>query len=173
MGVNDKEATAGRLLVFTGSSKDKTNAALGVALRFMGHGGKVIFICSAGPQSLKLGKLGTNAVFTDHFKMISIKSELSQVSYLDDFCELVDSATDALTIIRNLMIEGFRLLIIDDISYYIDRGIIGIAQLLSLIDRRPQTANIILTGVSVPEIIIKRADMVSDFVEVKWPYPRK
>ena len=170
MDIIDEEDFDGKVLIFTGPSKDKTNASLGLALRFMGHGGKVFFICSAGPQSPRLGKLGTNAMFTDHFKMIGIKSKGSDASCSAEFSELVDTARDALAIARDRLMKECELLIIDDISQYIEQGDIDIAQVLALIDSRPQNTSIIFTGTSVPEPIIRRADLVSEFVYTKQPF---
>ena len=87
----------------------------------------------------------------------------------DDFTESVGTVQEALAMAHNRWLHECDLLVLDDITPHLDRGSIDIAQVLALIADRPPNTSIILTGQSVPEAIMKRADIVSDFLQIKQP----
>lgn len=58
VSVNEGGA-GGRVMVFTGPGRGKTIAALGVAVRTIAHGGRVIFVHFTGPRYPVLGEVKT------------------------------------------------------------------------------------------------------------------
>jgi len=162
-----REEAGGEVAVFTGTGKGKTAAALGIALRTIGWGGKVIFVHFTGPQHPVLGEVKTAAALGGSLRTIGIKSEAKDISYLGDFTESVDTVREALAMAQDLWLHECDLLVLDDISPHLDRGSIDIAEVLALIDNRPPNTSIILTGPSVPEPIIQRADLASECLQIK------
>lgn len=160
----------GEVIVFTGLGKGKTTAALGVALRTIGQGGKVIFIRFTGPRHSVLGEVKTAAAIGGNLRMIGVRSEASDVSYLDGFSESVDTVADALAMARDVWIRECALLVLDDIGHHLERGSIDIAQVLLLIDSKPLNTSILLTGSSASEPIIQRANLVTEFLQIKRPH---
>ena len=169
MDVRSEGGTEGRVIVFTGPGKGKTRAALGAVIRFIASGRRAIFIYCTGPQHPLLGEVKTAAAIGDNWRMIGIKSEAKDISYLAEFTESVDTVREALAMAHDLWLHECDLLVLDDIFPHLDRGSIDIAQVLSLIDNRPPNTSIILTGQSAPEPIVYRADSVSDFLKIKQP----
>lgn len=159
----------GLVAVFTGPGKGKTTAALGIALRTIGWGGKVIFVHFTGPQHPVLGEVKTAAALGGNWRTIGIKSEAMDISYLGDFTESVDTVSEAMATAHDLWLHECDLLVLDDIGSHLDRGTIDITQVLALIDNRPPNTSIILTGPSAPEPIIQRADVVTEFLGIKQP----
>jgi len=168
-GVNDEREVNGEVMVFIGTGKGKTTAALGITCRVIAYGGKVIFVYFTGPQHTSLGEVKTAATFGSSWRMIGIKSEAKDISCLDSFTESVDTAREALNMAQKHWLHKCDLLVLDDISPHLERGSIDIAQVLALIDDRPQNTSIILTGPSVPESIIQRAGLVTEFLKIKQP----
>ena len=177
MDMRNASESRGEVIVFTGSGKGKTKAALGTALRMIAAGGKVVFICFTGPLHPELGEVRTAATFGNSFRMIGIKSEAKDVSYLNSFSDSVDTVEDALTMAHKVWVRECDLVVLDGINPQLDRGRLNIAQVMALIEDRPPNTSIILTGQSAPEIIMKRADLVTEFVQTKQPpqtsMPRK
>jgi len=101
--------------------------------------------------------------------MVGIKSEAKDSSYLDDFSESVDNVQEALNTAQSIWSHECDLLILDDITRHIDCGSIDMAQVIALIDNRPPKTSIILTGLSAPELLIQRADLVTEFLAIKQP----
>jgi len=165
----DEARDKGEVIVFTGQGKGKTTAALGVALRTIGQGGKVIFIRFTGPRHSVLGEVKAAVAIGGNFRMIGVRSEATDVSYLDGFSESVDTVADALAVARDVWIRECDLLVLDDISHHLERGSIDIAQVLPLIDSRPLNTTILLTGSSASEPIMQRANLVTEFLQIKRP----
>ena len=172
MSAGDKGRDKGEVIVFTGPGKAKTTAALGVALRTIGYDKKVIFVYFTGPRYSVSGEVKTAVATGGNWRMIGIKSEAKDASYLDDFAELVDNTQEALTMARTLWLHECDLLILDDITFHLDRGSINITQVLALIDDRPSDKTILLTGPSAPVLILQRADLVTHFLDIKVVSPR-
>jgi len=166
---DEVDGVGGRVIVFTGVGKGKTTAALGTALRIIAQGGKVIFVYFTGPEYPVLGEVKTAAKLGSKWRMIGIKSEAKNLSYLADFSGSVDTVKDALAMAQARWLYECDLLILDDITYQLACGSIDVAQVIALIDNRPVNASIVLTGPSAPESIIERADLVTEFLEIKPP----
>ena len=169
MDIRDGEQAKGQVVVFTGPGKGKTTTAVGNACRVIARGEKVVFVYFTGPRYPVLGEVKTAATLGSNWRMIGIKSEAKDVSCLGDFTESVDTVTEALTIAHDLWLHECDLLVLDDISPHLEPGGIAITQVLALIDDKPPGTSIILTGQSVPEEIMKKADAVRDFLLVKRP----
>ena len=167
--MSDAKKARGEVMVFVGTGKGKTTAALGTACRVIANGGKTIFIYFTGPDHPLLGEVKTAAAFGSSWRMIGIKSEAKDISYLDSFTESVDTTRKALTMAQKLWLHECDLLVLDDISPHLDRGSIDISQVLALIDDRLPNTSIILTGSYLPEPIIQRADSVTEFLPIKQP----
>lgn len=101
--------------------------------------------------------------------MIGIKSEAKDISCLDQFIELVDTVREAFAMAQKLWLHECDLLVLDDISPHLDRRTIGIGQILALISDRPPNTSILLTASSVPESILQKVDLVTEFLTVKQP----
>ena len=157
----------GQIIVFTGPGKGKTTAAVGIALRTIAAGGRVVFIHFTGPQYPVLGEVKTAAVISDNWKMVGIKSEAKDVSYLNDFSESVATVEEALAMASDLWLYECDLLVLDDITRHLEQGSIDIMQIRSLIDKRPPNVSIILTGSFAPEPITTSANLVTEFLQIK------
>jgi cob(I)alamin adenosyltransferase len=51
-------------------------------------------------------------------------------------------------------------------------GLITIDQLLELLDARPETVELVLTGRYCPEAVLERADLITEMREVRHYYTR-
>lgn len=171
MAVRNELGDKGEVILLMGIGRGKTTTALGIALRVITYGGKVIFIHFSGPQYPELGEVKAATVLGDSLRMIGIRSEASNLSYLNDFYETVNTVADAWAMACNVWIRQCNLLVLDDIGHQLDRGTIDIAQVLALIEDRPPNVSIILTGRSTPKVIAKTAGLVTEFVDIKHPLP--
>ena len=169
--MRNKLGNMGEVILLIGAGRGKTTTALGIALRVITYGGRVVFIHFSGPQYPELGEVKAAAVLGDSLRMIGIRSEASNPSYLNDFYETVNTVADALAMAHNVWIRQCNLLVLDDIGPQLDQGSVDIAQVLALIEDRPPNVSIILTGRAAPKIMAKTADLVTEFVDVKQPPP--
>lgn len=165
----NKSKVANQIIVFTGSGIGKTNAAIGIAVRTISIGGRVIFVYFTGPQHPTLGEVKAAAVISGNWRTIGIKSEAKDPSYLDDFSESVDTVKEAINMAQTIWSSECDLLILDNITHHFACGSIDIAQVIAIIDNRSPNTSIVLTGLSAPESLIEKADVVTEFLEIKQP----
>ncbi|MGE0243304.1 MAG: cob(I)yrinic acid a,c-diamide adenosyltransferase [Nitrososphaeraceae archaeon] len=161
----------GLVLIYTGKGKGKTTAALGIVLRAVGHGLKVLMI-----QFIKgewyYGELSSSKRLVPEFEMIAAGKGF--IGIIDDdhnFEEHKQSARDALILAKEKISSNkYDIIILDEINYAINLKLISTKDVLELINIRPKETSIVLTGNYAPDEIINVADLVTEMKEVKHPY---
>ena len=165
------EATRGLVLIYTGKGKGKTTAALGIVLRAVGHGLKVLMI-----QFIKgewyYGELSSSKRLTPEFEMIAAgKGFIGILDDDHDFREHKKSAKDTLILAKEkISSKKYDIIILDEINYAINLKLVSTEEVLELINERPQYTSIVLTGNYAPTEIINAADLVTEMNEIKHPY---
>jgi cob(I)alamin adenosyltransferase len=155
----------GLVHVYTGDGKCKTTAALGLAMRAAGQGIKVAFI-----QFIKGEPCG------EHFFVKQYKPfEIVQISVGDSFKkskkQLSQEAQQTLDYAEQEILSGeYELVILDEIFVAVSQGLITIKQLLELLDSKPVSVELVLTGRNAPPEIVQRADLVTEMLMIKHPF---
>jgi cob(I)alamin adenosyltransferase len=160
----------GLIQVYTGNGKGKTTAALGLALRAVGHGMKVLMIqFMKGDHS---GELASSTRLSPYLtlKQIGRKTFISK-SNLDpkDLQLAQEGFSMANKAVQN---KEYDIVILDEINLAIDYGLIPVKDLLQLMDSKPETVELILTGRNAKREILERADLVTDMVDRKHYYDK-
>jgi len=155
----------GLIQVYTGDGKGKTTAALGLAVRAAGQGMKVGFI-----QFLKNEPCGEH-MFVSRYHAFDIV----QLSTVDAFTgaeeKLREEALRTLAHAEEQLLSGrYDLLILDEVFIAVDKGLITIKQLMDLLDKKPESVELVLTGRYAPREIVQRADLVTEMCLIKHPF---
>jgi len=175
----------GQIYLYYGTGGGKTAASLGLALRSVAHGHKVIII-----QILKhwketgeykaaktLGPLYKIKQFGRQGWLKSVKDgDMIRIggfeaSLRDPTEEDKAVAMEALRYAERV-IKGDHppeLLILDEVCLAAHMGIVETADVLSLLDKLPEATDAVLTGRYTPQKLIDRADFVNEVREVKAP----
>jgi cob(I)alamin adenosyltransferase len=159
----------GTIQLYTGNGKGKTTAALGAALRALGHGKRVVMI-----QFMK-GRL---------------YGELAVAAKLDAFTieqhgrdEFVDAANPD-PIDRKLAAEGWRragelareegldMLILDEINIAVAYKLVDLDEVLAFMRAKPERLELVLTGRYAPQEMMDLADTVTEMREIRHHYSR-
>jgi len=156
------------LIIYAGTGKGKTTAALGLALRCAGHGKKVC-VCQFIKQTADTG----------------------EYKFIDDTCKNVEihllgngfvldgkntethrkSARDGLSVLKQKLLSGkYSLLIADEILDAVELGFIKSSEIIELTDST--TTDILLTGRKIPKDLLDRADTVTEMKEIKHHYQK-
>ena len=155
----------GLVHVYTGNGKGKSTAALGLAMRAAGQGLKVAFI-----QFIKGEPCG------EHFFVKQYNPfEIIQISVGDSFKkskkQLSQEAQQTLDYAEQEILSGkYELVILDEIFVAINQGLITTKQLLELLDSKPVSVELVLTGRNAPPEIVQRADLVTEMLMIKHPF---
>jgi cob(I)alamin adenosyltransferase len=158
----------GLIMVFTGDGKGKTTAALGQALRALGHGKKVLVV-----QFMKGRKYGEVLCAEQCLPNLTFK-----LCGLDSFVMRgnpapvdVELAREGFNLGKTAIQSGdFDLVILDELNIAIDFGLIPLQDVVDALKAKAQKVDVILTGRYAPKEIIDLADTVSEVKEIKHHY---
>jgi cob(I)alamin adenosyltransferase len=165
---NKRPKRNGLVQVYTGCGKGKTTAALGLALRMAGRGGRVIII-----QFLKGGGPSGEQQFAARhqpFEIIKLNKGNTLKQSLEELVP-VTGRTFALAL-ETVSRDDYDMVILDEILVAVSKGLLSTAQVLDLIARKHPEVELVLTGHGAPPEIIERADLVTEMKAVKHPYDR-
>jgi cob(I)alamin adenosyltransferase len=164
-----EEESKGMIQVYTGSGKGKTTAALGLAMRALGHGLKV-HIIQFMKGNIRYGEVETAQQLSPN---IVIK-QMGRETFVDrDNPDRIDIelAQKAFQLARDVVESGkYDIVVLDEINVAVDYGLISLEALLNLLDSKPEHVELILTGRDAKSEVIERADLVTEMVEVKHYY---
>lgn len=164
-------ARFGLIIVNTGNGKGKTTAALGTALRACGYGQKVLMIQFVkGPW--KSGEQLAAARLAPEFELVKTGKGFFKI--MNDRLPEEDhkeAARLGLELAKEKVLSGaYDLIILDEINNAIADGLLPVESLLDLLDVRPETLHIIITGRNAHPKVIERAHLVTEMTEIKHPY---
>ncbi|HIC94178.1 MAG TPA: cob(I)yrinic acid a,c-diamide adenosyltransferase [Anaerolineae bacterium] len=158
----------GLIQVYTGPGKGKTTAALGLALRAAGHGLKVHIV-----QFMKGWPHYGELVSIQKLPNVTIR-QFGRPDFVDKDNpdpEDVRLAREALEHGRQAALSGdYDIVVLDEVNVALDFGLIELADVLSLLDEKPEGVELVLTGRNAPPELIRRADLVTEMLLIKHPY---
>ena len=151
----------GRIVVFTGDGKGKTTAALGMAVRTAGHGGRVLMI-----QFIKGDSNTGELVCIDSLDNIEIRQAgrgfLSKRNG-HTMPEHAEAAAKGLEMARDAMASGlYALVILDEIHIAVSKGLLPESVLLDALEARAPGTHVVLTGRNAPNALLDLADTVTE-----------
>jgi len=176
--LKNKRKNLGLIQVYTGGGKGKTTAALGLALRALGWGKRVLII-----QFLK--KQTTGELLFSRFPEFKAHQFRESAMVIEQYGtkDFVDPKN-----LRPIDFEKARkgwgkaklevrsgrwdLVILDEINVAVKFGLIKVEEVLALIKNKPPTLDLVLTGRWADKKIIEAADLVTEFKEIKHPYKK-
>jgi len=161
----------GLVIVYTGDGKGKTSAALGLALRAVGYDHKVCMLQFI-KGSWHYGEMDSSKKLEPNLELIAVGKGF--VGILDDNSpreEHEKYAEEALKICREkIFSKKFNVVILDEINYAINLGLISIDDVVKLINEKPDDLDLVLTGNHAKDEIIELADLVTEMKEIKHPF---
>lgn len=163
----------GLLLVYTGAGKGKTTAALGTALRALGHGWNVCMV-----QFIKgtwtYGEIKGAEAFGERFELHRMGAGFYKIQD-DDLPEEVhrEAAAAAVELLIGILQGGKHdLVIADELNVALDTGLVSPEDVKRVLAARPPNIHLIITGRGAPDFLVEQADLVTEMREVKHPFQR-
>ena len=157
----------GYIQVYTGNGKGKTTAAIGLAMRAVGAGKKVYigqFIKSMHYSELNALKKMEPDI---KIKQYGVGCFIGKSPEQEDR----DAAKNALKeIIKIIHSQKYDIVIMDEINMALYFKLISLEDVISVLDQKPESMELVLTGRFAPQEIIDRADLVTEMQEVKHYY---
>ena len=172
-------ARRGLTIIYTGHGKGKTTAALGAVMRALGHGWRVLVIqFFKGDWPVVFGELEMAKRLAPQLEVLQLgKGFVKHMGDQKPLGEHLAAAQEALRVARERITSGnYDLIVLDEIIYaidYADVQLVTLEEVLALLDAKPPSLHLILTGRNAPQALIDRADLVTEMREIKHPWQQK
>lgn len=173
--LSERTVEKGLVIVHTGMGKGKTTAALGMVVRSLGHGYRVAIVqfikgawepaekaafqpwtvsVDGKPPQLEFHALGEG--FTWETQNRDRDTQTAQAAW-----------ASALPYLCN---PDFRLVLLDEVNIALKHGFLSVEQVLAGLEQKPESSHVILTGRGAPQLLLDRADLVTEMTLVKHPF---
>ncbi|NLG87467.1 MAG: cob(I)yrinic acid a,c-diamide adenosyltransferase [Firmicutes bacterium] len=179
----------GYIQIYTGNGKGKTTAAIGLAIRALGAGKRVLFL-----QFMKQATYSEHKVLKDlspRLKIVTLgkpyfiarRDQISpeaaaamgnQIVVFEpgkppaDYVALINKG---LSLAREaLMGQSYDLVVLDELCVVLHLGLADVQEVLAMLKERQGPAEVVITGRGAPPELLNYADLVTEMREVKHYY---
>ncbi|CDC21649.1 MAG: cob(I)yrinic acid a,c-diamide adenosyltransferase [Candidatus Gastranaerophilaceae bacterium] len=160
----------GYIQVYTGNGKGKTTASLGLAMRALGRGWKVLIVMFTKGGN-DYGELIFFSTLCPELKdkVKIVQAGLDRIVYstnmsADDSKQIQKGWEIAKKAIQN---DEYQLIILDEANIALDLNLIDLNEMIDVLKNKPEEMEIVLTGRNAKEEIIDIAHLVSEIKPVK------
>jgi cob(I)alamin adenosyltransferase len=180
MAFEDYKSKENVVLVYTGDSKGKTSASLGLMSRALGNRWKVAYI-----QFIKYWGVGEHIFIRDIMPIYEdvlffykggkgfyaagdlSEQHITEAQHKQAALETYDIAFECAT-------NGeYDLVICDEINNAVHDGLLSVEQLEHLITKRHKRTSLCLTGRNFPEGLLKHVDIATEMKKIKHHFDDK
>jgi len=158
----------GLLILYTGAGKGKTTAALGMALRCVGHGMRVAVvqfikgaIDTAEERALKT--FGDRVVFLRMGEGYTWETQdrerdtgFARLAW-EKACEFLSDSS-------------YAMVILDEFNIALQYDYVNVAEVLPVLRARPPRQHVVITGRGANDMLTEEADLVTEMKQVKHPF---
>jgi cob(I)alamin adenosyltransferase len=161
--------------IYTGPSKGKTTASVGLAVRAKGAGWNVLFTQLFKPDgSSELTPLANIGIDVMRFNWRGTFFK----NYTPEEMEEQRRACREFLAEIILKWDNYDLVVMDEIVYAITSGVIPEQEFIEFLDVKPERVELVLTGRDFPKSIQERAGYITTMEQTKHPFdqghlPRK
>jgi len=163
-----KTVEKGLVIVHTGPGKGKTSAALGMAIRAIGHGMKV------GVVQFVKGAMATGekAVFDRFPELIEFKPMGEGFTWdTQDRSRDIAVAREAWDEVKRMIADpSYAMVIADELNIVLRYDYLPVDEVLEALEGKPHMTHVIVTGRNAPQPLIDAADLVTEMAQVKHPF---
>lgn len=166
------EKNCGLIHLYCGDGKGKTTAALGLAIRALGSGFRIIFVQflkshATGELSVLDGLPGVTVLRGKEgtafsFAMTEEEKEKTRLLHTENLKTAIELAASG----------ACDMLVLDEAVGAYNRGLIDRTLLEELVRNKPERLELVMTGRNPDQWMIECADYVSEIGKVKHPYDR-
>ncbi len=163
-----KTEERGLIIVHTGKGKGKTTAAMGMAMRCIGHGMKVGIV-----QFVKgvweTGERQVLTAFPDRCVMQAMGEGFTWDT--QDLQRDKAAARRAFDAAKAMIADSsFRMVILDELNIVLRYGYLPLDEVLETLREKPRDVHVVVTGRNAKEELIEIADLVTEMTLVKHPF---
>lgn len=162
----------GLIQIYTGDGKGKTTAAVGLAVRAVGHGLKVCYVYFHKDPD-KWGYSEHGILKTIGIDVFGFAGKHPFCDKKTNFTEIRERCLKGVNFIKELYLQNkYDLLILEEINISLRDGFLKTEEVIPLLTAKPACLELILTGRGAARELIELADLVSNVQKIKHPYDR-
>ncbi len=164
----EKTREKGLVIVHTGKGKGKTTAAMGLVLRALGRGVRVIVLqfikgkWDTG-EKIALERFGEQCKFYALGEGFTWETQDKQ----QDIAAVLKAWQKAEQIIETGACE---LLLLDELNIALRYNYLQVEQVLAALKKKPEMMHIVITGRNARQELIDASDLTTEMQEVKHPF---
>jgi cob(I)alamin adenosyltransferase len=157
----------GYIQVYTGNGKGKTTAAIGLSVRAAGAGLNV-FIA----QFMKMGEYSEIKSLKKFSDRITIKQfGLGKFMKGAPSEEDMEAAQKGFHAVRTALLSGkYDIIILEEGNVAAAIGLLSTADIIDLLNRKPDNVEIVITGRNASQEVMDKADLVTEMKDIKHYY---
>ena len=158
----------GLVIVYTGSGKGKTTAALGLMLRAWGRGMRVCMLQFIKNKNARYGEI--KAARKLDLEIMPIGDGFTWTS--KDIDETIALALHGWEDAKQRIISGdYDIVILDEFTYPLHFNWLDVDKVINwLKENKPPMLHLVITGRKAPQALINFADLVTEMKEIKHPH---
>lgn len=158
----------GYIQVYTGDGKGKTTASLGLTLRALGRGWKVLIVMFTKGGS-DYGELFSFSELSEDIKkrLKIIMAGLDRIVYRDNLNDQDKEAVQNGWKYVKENVDNYQLIILDEANIALDLGLIELDDMIDFLKNKPDKLEIVLTGRNANPKIVELAHLVSEIKPIK------
>lgn len=163
----------GLVILYTGEGKGKTTASLGLALRALGYGWKVIVLQFGKEEAWPSGEresakqlpdLTIKALGSGFYRILGDRKpkEMHQKSAREAFTQSLIAVQD----------PTYHLVILDEIVGALSQGFLTREDVEVLLQKKRKNLHLVLTGHHAPRWLIEKVDLATQMRRLKHPFDK-
>lgn len=167
-GVPDDTSGRGCVHIYCGNGKGKTTCSMGLTLRAVGSGKKVLlhqFLKDNDSSERNVLEQLSNVTVVPGVEMDKFTFQMN-AQELEELREANDAMLDRLI----AMAPEYDMIVMDESVYAIDEGLLSEEKLLHFLKNRPYGLEVVLTGRNPSAALVDAADYVSEIQKNKHPF---
>ena len=157
----------GYIQIYTGDGKGKTTASLGLAMRALGHGWKVLIIqFTKGDSATSYGEIVSGNMFPN---LEIVQCGMDRVVYSHNVClEDYKEAKKGWEKAKEAINSGeYQLVILDEINICTAMNMIKVSDIKDVLLHKPENLEVVLTGRYAHPELIAMAHLVTEMKPIK------
>jgi cob(I)alamin adenosyltransferase len=164
----------GLIQIYTGKGKGKTTAAIGAAVRALGHGWTIYMFQFLKPKGIKSGE----EKLKNRYKKFHLYKQDYKCSCLCkgklSLKKNLEIKKDSLRILKKaekiMLDKKPDMIIMDEINVAVNKKCLSEKEILDFIRKKPGKTELLLTGRRASKKIMAKADLITEMKEVRHPF---
>ena len=163
-----KTEERGLIIVHTGKGKGKSTAAMGLAMRSIGHGLKVGIV-----QFVKgAWETGERDILDRFPELVTIKAMGEGFTWetQDRKRDIVAAETAWAKAKEMISDDSYKMVILDELNIVLRYGYISLTDVVETLKAKPRDLHVVVTGRNAKDELIEIAYLVTEMTMVKHPF---